>query len=609
MLVRGLLLHSGRWSVSSALVCMLAMGSSAIGQAPAPGTGEPTVEERLRALEETNKALAEQNRLLGKQLGLMSEQYGKVNQQLQSLSRQLDESVVRTAQSPVIQPPRSDISTEGGAGARDNPADVLDGQGTAIVVQPPRSDISTEGGAGARDNPADILDGRGAVIGPNGSVLQPPRSSRSGAGGAGARDNPARPSSTTPFTGPGKVPMNVNFGPGLEFEALDGEYQFQIHNQTQVEGRFYNQTNQTAAGGFDVPRQRLIISGRLTKPIEYDASFESSYGTMGLLNAFLNWHYDDRLMAKFGRFKVPYLYEYYAVSNADLLQPERSLYGANFGLNREVGAQLWGQLFKKRIDYAVGIFDGPRNQQLEFNAAKDVIAYVNTRPFQENADLPALKWFNIGGSVDFGNQNNPVYPTALRTSVSGTNNPGAFNAAPSFFQWNPNVIEQGDRALWAAHAAYYYKSLSLIGEWQGGFADYSLTNRSIAQKTRVPLSGFYVTGGYFLTGETVNRRSQVRPNKPFDLRKKSFGLGAFELQGRYSLLTMGDEVFTQGLADPNLWTNSVYATDLGVNWYMNEFIKIYIDWQHSEFGQPVLYAPGKFQKNSDLFWIRGQIFF
>jgi hypothetical protein len=70
-----------------------------------------------------------------------------------------------------------------------------------------------------------------------GGVAQPPRSSRSDEGGAGARDNPAEPSRTTPFTGPGKIPMGVNFGPGIEFQTLNEEYLFQIHNQTQIEGR------------------------------------------------------------------------------------------------------------------------------------------------------------------------------------------------------------------------------------------------------------------------------------------------------------------------------------------------------------------------------------
>lgn len=579
MLKRGGLRPGAGWVLLAVGMCS---GPAAWGQgAPAaqpPAAAEPSVEERLRALEETNRALIEQNRRLSGQLGQVSEQYSKVNKQLQSLSRELDGSVKRARQDPLGQPPRSDRTDEGGAGARDNPAEPLDDGGPAQSFDP--------------------------------GVFQPPRSDRSDEGGAGARDNPAESSRTTPFTGPAKIPMRVNFGPGLEFETENEEDRFQIHNQTQLEGRFYNQPDQSpGAGGFDVPRQRFIIAGRLSKPIEYDVSLESAYGTVNLLNAFLNWHYDDRLMVKFGRYKVPFLYEYYAISNTDLLQPERSAFGANFGLNRMPGAQLWGQLLKKRLDYAVGIFDGPRNQQLDFNAAKDVIAYLNVRPFEENPALEALKWFNFGGSVDFGNQNNPVYPTALRTSVSGTNNPGAFTAAPSFLQWNNNVIERGDRALWSLHAAYFYKSLSLVGEWQGGFADYGLTNPNSPGRTRVPLGGGYVAAGYFLTGEVVNRRSQVQPRKPFDLRKKSFGLGAFELETRYSLLTMGDQVFTGGLADPNLWTNRVETIDLGVNWYMNEYVKIYLDWQHAEFGSAVLYAPGKLQSSSDLFWVRGQIYF
>jgi len=570
-----------------ALILAFMIASTEAGRAedlpplPAPVAAvarrELSVEDRLRALEEANRALLDQNQNLSRQLGDVSEQYGKMVRQVEALSRQLNFSREITGAPADDQPPRSDRSDEGGAGARDNPA-APRGGGTAAM-------------------PGAVLD-------------QPPRSDRSDEGGAGARDNPAEPSRTTPFTGPGKIPLRVNFGPGIEFETANEEYQFQIHNQTQVESRLYQQSNSSpaAGSGLDVPRQRFIIAGRLTKPIEYDASLESAYGTVNLLNAFVNFHYDDRLMVKFGRFKVPYLYEYYAISNTDLLQPERSMFGANFGLNREIGGQLWGQLLKKRVDYAVGIFDGPRNQQLDFNSAKDVIAYVNTRPFQEAESLPALKWFNVGGSVDYGNQNNPVYPTALRTSVSGTNNPGAFNAAPSFLQWNTNVIERGPRALWALHTAYYYKGLSLYGEWQSGYSGYA-QSRPGATQTRVPLGGFYVSGGYFLTGETVNRRSQVRPNRPFDLRRKSFGLGAFELQARYSYLDIGDQIFTAGLVDPNLWTDRVSAVDLGVNWYLNEYVKVYFDWQHAEFGQAVLYRPGGLQKTSDLFWIRAQIFF
>ena len=47
--------------------------------------------------------------------------------------------------------------------------------------------------------------------------------------------------------------------------------------------------------------------------------------------------------------------------------------------------------------------------------------------------------------------------------------------------------------------------------------------------------------------------------------------------------------------------------DLGLNWYLNKFVRFTFDWEHAEFGSPVLYNPGPiplFQKNSDMYWFR-----
>lgn len=115
--------------------------------------------------------------------------------------------------------------------------------------------------------------------------------------------------------------------------------------------------------------------------------------------------------------------------------------------------------------------------------------------------------------------------------------------------------------------------------------------------------------GYFLTGETVERRTQVEPFHPFSLKRSTFGLGAIELQGCYSVLNLGSQVFTSGLADPNLWSNRLYTTDLGVTWYLNSYAKIYLDWEHAEFGSPVLYRPNARQLTRNLFWVRFQVYF
>jgi phosphate-selective porin OprO/OprP len=70
---------------------------------------------------------------------------------------------------------------------------------------------------------------------------------------------------------------------------------------------------------------------------------------------------------------------------------------------------------------------------------------------------------------------------------------------------------------------------------------------------------------------------------------------------RVSELRLGEKVFTSGFADPNPWSNSAGTTELGVNWYWNEFFKICAFWLRAEFGDPVLFRPGGLQKNADMF--------
>src|SRR5262249_38813008 len=148
---------------------------------------------------------------------------------------------------------------------------------------------------------------------------------------------------------------------------------------------------------------------------------------------------------------------------------------------------------------------------------------------------------------------------------------GNLAIGPEFLALNNNVNESGLRAFWSLYLAYYYRQLSLIGEWQSGYDSFGLANQKT--HTRVPVESFYIMGGYFLTGETVSGRGILRPNRNFDVRPGRRGLGALELVGRYSYLNIGRQVFTNGLADPSQWTNQLYTVDVGVNWYWTQFLK------------------------------------
>jgi phosphate-selective porin OprO/OprP len=271
----------------------------------------------------------------------------------------------------------------------------------------------------------------------------------------------------------------------------------------------------------------------------------------------------------------------------------------------------WGNVFDNRLEYAAGVFDGPRNSYQDYNNGKDIMAFIDYRPFFQTESV--LQFFSVGGSLDEGRQNNPLVPAELRGSANASNNTLAsasgdnFIAVP-FLQFNNNVKEKGGRELWELHSTYFYKGLSVLGAWDSGFNDFSLTTPG-AKPVHLPVSGYHVQLGYILTGETLRKRGLVEPLHPFDLRHGKFGLGAIELQFRYSNLQVGNQVFTGGLADPNLWANKLNMTDLGFNWYLNRNIKFYFDWQHQMFGSPVYYRPGGLQATSDLLWLRLQLYY
>lgn len=399
---------------------------------------------------------------------------------------------------------------------------------------------------------------------------------------------------------------------GFRWTTEDDEYSLGLRGMTQLDAMVYRQPPPgVTSSGFYNPRSRFYLEGHLTKPITYEFSFQNFYDAVGLLDAYANFNYDERFQVRLGRYKSPFTYEFYRVHIWDLLSPERSLFTNNFGANRRFGLMIHGSVLEKTVEYAVGTFDSQRNSLRPFGSRQDALAFLNFKPFYNREDS-VLRDLHFGGSVDAGNENQPTDPAALRTNQSpsgaGAESTVTSNAASvSFLAFRDNVVERGGRALWELHAAYYGGGLTLTGAWQSGYESYATGPQ--VPKTRVPINGWFVQAGYILTGETIRDRTLIQPLRPFDLRKGRFGLGAFEPTARYSELRLDPVVFTAGLADPALWTNRAQLIDAGCNWYLNKFVKVYAGWQRALFATPVFSSTGAFQKSSDLFWLRTQIYF
>lgn len=460
------------------------------------------------------------------------------------------------------------------------------------------------------------------------AVATPPAPGPAAAAAAGAGGGPggatnaagsAVPGDGAPASRAPKVSMPApksslslkgSFSNGFQLGTEDDEYQLQFHNLTQIDYRGYNDTpnaplNNVYHSTFGIPRQWWIFSGRLTKSIEYSAVPAFGFDGVNLLDAFINYRaVDDRLQFKVGRYKTPFTYEFYNGPINGLINPERSLFFNNFALNREIGAMAWGQLLDKRLDYAAGVFNNDRNGYTNRTSSPTLAAYLNFRPFEKLNDS-ALQFLNIGGSVYAGNTLQRPVPQTLRTNVATTGN--SFFGVP-FFRFNDDIVDSGGLAFWDLHAAWYYKSLSLIAEWSSGVENYAKLD-SPQFRTRLPIQGYYVQAGYFLTGETVSARGAVKPIRNFSLKAGQRGPGAWELATRWSTLDLGKQAFTEGLADPNLWSRHADLLDVGVNWYLTQQLKVYLGWQHSAFGSPVLLDPNRYQLTNDMYWVRFQIYF
>ncbi len=164
--------------------------------------------------------------------------------------------------------------------------------------------------------------------------------------------------------------------------------------------------------------------------------------------------------------------------------------------------------------------------------------------------------------------------------------------SPTFLSFTPSgvagdtTIRQGMQALSDFEVVYAYQSFNFYGEYNNGYQTRAKTPPARWFEND---AGGSVTGGqpaatYFITGEKISVvRSRVQPLREYG----SGGLGAFEGFGRYSNVTLGNNVFTDHLASPALFANSVNATDIGVNWYLNQYVKVTFDWQHLWFNNPV----------------------
>lgn len=135
---------------------------------------------------------------------------------------------------------------------------------------------------------------------------------------------------------------------------------------TTADDRFYLRRARLNANGnfleeFDF-RVELELAGSLSNN---STSISTSNLRAQLTDGYVNWNRHAGANIKGGQFKSPFGYEQ-LVSDPRLFTIERSLVNDRLTIGRQIGAQVWGSFYDKRLSYAYGVFNG-NNVNVSFN--------------------------------------------------------------------------------------------------------------------------------------------------------------------------------------------------------------------------------------------------
>ena len=142
--------------------------------------------------------------------------------------------------------------------------------------------------------------------------------------------------------------------------TLGGLLQVQFEDGDRGDARF----PATGEDRFYLRRARLNATGTFAEDFDFRLEFDLA-GTLSnttglraqMTDGYVNWNHYAFANVRAGQFKTPFGFEQ-LYGDPRLLTIERSLANDRLTLNRQLGAQLWGDLLDKHLSYAVGVFNG-----------------------------------------------------------------------------------------------------------------------------------------------------------------------------------------------------------------------------------------------------------
>jgi phosphate-selective porin OprO/OprP len=337
---------------------------------------------------------------------------------------------------------------------------------------------------------------------------------------------------------------------------------------------------------FSVERARLFTNVRLFDYYSLRIQVEFSPKPV-LKDGYIDVHYVPWARLRLGQFKAPFSLEYQQ-SHKYIDFAERSLAVDNMrAIGRDIGAMLHGRVADGTFQYQLAVLSGKGENRSDDNSAKDVAGRLVLRPFLPTRN-EVLRGAQLGVSATWGRQD-ADFSDAQLVTIAGT----------PFVDFTAGTELRGERTRVGAEFVWLVGPASLKTEWMWMWlTDFRLP----------PVSGDfdfrsgYVSASYLLTGEKKTL-GQITPEHPFKPWKGEWG--AWELAARYSLYLTDGDLFRLGMASG---TRRVDAFGAGLNWYLNQILRVSLTYEHSKFKDDLV-VHGEVVEDENAFLLQCQLEF
>lgn len=406
------------------------------------------------------------------------------------------------------------------------------------------------------------------------------------------------------------TPVVVAGEKGFGLKSADGKYEVKLRGLLQADARVFQEglkgqhaylgdtaiqqrdadiATRTATDNFVVRRARPIIEGTLGETYGFRITPDFGSNNSTLVDGYIDANYHPAAKVRVGKFTPPIGLERLQ-SSADTKFNELGL-TSNFLPSRDIGVQVAGDVFDKRLNYTLGFFNGANDGasgDIDPNTDKEIAARLFAQPFANSPGFLQGLSFGVGASTgDAKGSNGNTLLTTYRSS--GQENFFSYRTDTSI---SNTVLADGTRDRLVPQFSYYNGGLGLTGEYVIEKQDVTRIYGTGLTQTRseeINNDGWNVTASYLLTGEDASFKG-VKPGKAFD--PANGGWGAWEIKARVGELNVDKDAFydtkgilggTDSFAQATRSAQSAYNWGVGVNWYPTNIVRVSLDYEQTSF--------------------------